>query len=58
MKIKEAAAVLGVHEQFLRIGLQQGRFPFGFAVKMQKHWSYFIYEDKLLAWMKGELIDA
>ena len=54
MKIKEAAKVLGVNPQFLRVGLQQERFPFGFAVKMKKHWAYHIDEGKLRDWMKGK----
>lgn len=45
LTIKEAAALMGVTPQFLRIGLQQGRFPFGTAVKM-KRWTYYINSAK------------
>ena len=33
LSIFEAAKILGVPEQFLRIALQQGKYPFGFAIK-------------------------
>lgn len=39
--VPEAAAVMGVNPQFLRLGLQQGKFPFGVAVK-RKRWAYYI----------------
>lgn len=39
--VNEAASIMGVTPQFLRLGLQQSRFPFGAAVKM-KRWSYYI----------------
>ena len=42
MTVKEAAKQMGVSEQFIRLGLQQGRFPWGYAVKMRKRYSYFI----------------
>ena len=46
MTIKEAADELGVSEQFVRIGLQRGRLPWGYAVKIDKHFSYFINKKK------------
>lgn len=46
MKVKEAATRLGKSEQFVRIGLQRERLPFGTAVKVQKRWNYHI-SDKL-----------
>lgn len=49
--VKEAAALLGVSEQFLRIGLQQGKFPFGTAVKMSSRWSYFISSAQFLQYI-------
>lgn len=42
LTIKDAAKLMGKSEQFLRIGLQQGVFPFGNAVKMSSKWTYFI----------------
>lgn len=43
--INQAASIMGVSPQFLRVALQQGKFPFGVAVKM-KRWAYFINPDK------------
>ena len=44
-----AAKLLGKAEDFIRFGLQQGRLPFGMAVKTGKdRWSYHI-SPKLLA---------
>ena len=38
-----AARILGKAEDFVRFGLQQGRLPFGSAVKTAKdRWSYHI----------------
>lgn len=47
MNVKEAAKRLQKSEQFVRIGLQTGRLPFGTAVKVsKKRWNYHI-SDKL-----------
>lgn len=40
--IKEAAEMMGKSQQFIRIGLQKGIFPFGHAVKMSTKWTYYI----------------
>ena len=42
----EAARKMGVSPQFIRCGLQQNKFPFGVAVKMNKQWAYYINESK------------
>lgn len=42
LSIAEAAKALGKSEQFIRIGLQTGRLPFGSAVKMSSRWTYHI----------------
>lgn len=42
VSIAEAARSLGTSEQFVRIGLQTGRLPFGSAVKMSSRWTYHI----------------
>lgn len=55
--VAEAAKLLGSYPSFVRLGLQQRVFPFGFAVKRKK-WAYIIYEDKLIGWLNsnsGEL---
>ena len=51
LEVQEAARVLGVTPQFLRLGLQQGRFPFGTAVKFRR-WSYYINSDRFYAYVK------
>jgi hypothetical protein len=57
LTVVEAAKIMGVTPQFLRLGLQQHRFPFGEAVKM-KRWSYYINAEKFQRWMKGGVIDV
>ena len=47
MKIAEAAELLGKSKQFIRIGLQRGVLPFGYAVKMSSKYSYHISRKKL-----------
>jgi hypothetical protein len=37
---------MNVSEQFVRIGLQRGIFPWGYAVKMSSRWTYFISPEK------------
>lgn len=50
MKItpKAAGKALGISEQAVRIFLQQGKLPFGAAVKMpgSSVWTYVIYPKK------------
>lgn len=33
---------MGKSEQFVRIGLQTGKLPFGSAVKLSSKWTYYI----------------
>jgi hypothetical protein len=40
--IKEAAKILGISEQYVRLGLQSGELPFGTAVKMSSIYTYHI----------------
>ena len=47
MKVKEAAALLGKCQQFVRVGLHRNLLPFGVAVKMSSKWTYYISEQKL-----------
>ena len=53
MKVSEAAELLGKTPQFVRVGLQQGRLPFGTAVKFSKRWSYHISVDALKKYLEG-----
>ena len=45
MSVKEAARLTGMTERFIRKGLQDGRFAWGYAVKF-KRWSYYINAEK------------
>lgn len=42
ISVKEAAEVMGVSEQFIRIGLQRQLLPIGTAIKMSSRWTYYI----------------
>ena len=44
IKPKDVADALGISVQAVRIGLQQGKFPFGTAIKTSdKKYTYAIY---------------
>ena len=51
ISIQIVASIMKVTPRFLQMGLQQGRFPFGEAVKM-KRWSYYINTEKFIKYMK------
>lgn len=51
MKVKECAELLGKTEQFIRLGLQRGELPFGYAVKMSSRWSYHISRYKVYEYL-------
>lgn len=42
LTVSEAARVMGKSNQFVRLALQQGLFPFGTAVKMSSKYTYYI----------------
>lgn len=52
----EAAVILNVSPQFVRIAMQQGKLPIGTAVKMSSMWTYHISE-KLLADYSGKNVE-
>ena len=52
LTVTEAAAIMNVDPQFLRIALQQGRFSeFGVAVKMRR-WSYYINAERFYDYLR------
>ena len=53
----EAAMILNVSPQFVRIAMQQKRLPIGTAVQMSSMWTYHISE-KLLQEYSGKDIKA
>lgn len=42
LSVKKCAELMGVSEQFIRVGLQKGVFPWGHAVRMSSRWTYWI----------------
>ena len=57
IKVAEAAQIMKVSQQFVRVGMQPDRLPIGTAVKMSTQWTYFISE-KLLADYTGADVAA
>lgn len=55
--VENAAKLLGVSPQFIRIGLQRGRLPIGTAVKMSSKWTYHISPERLRKYIEGEQQD-
>ena len=47
VSVAEAAKILGKGEEFVRVALQRGVVPFGFAVRNKTRWSYHISPKKL-----------
>jgi hypothetical protein len=48
MTVEQCADMMQVSPQFVRIGLQKGVLPFGYAVKMSGRWTYFISRQKFI----------
>jgi hypothetical protein len=46
LSVSKTAQLMNVSEQFVRVGLQQNKFPWGYAVKMSTKWTYFISPTK------------
>lgn len=42
LSVSKVAKLMNVSEQFIRVGLQKGQLPFGYAVKTSSKWTYFI----------------
>lgn len=55
MTVKEVSIRMGASEQFIRIGLQQGLFPWGYAVRMSPHrFTYYINRRKFETMEEGK----
>lgn len=52
----EAAEILNVSPQFIRVAMQQGKLPIGTAVQMSSKWTYHI-SGKLLADYSGKDVE-
>lgn len=49
ISVADAAKLMGVSQQFIRVGLQRGIFPFGYAVQISSgRYTYFISRQKFL----------
>lgn len=49
ISVAEAAERMGVSRQFVRVGLQKGIFPWGYAVQISAgRYTYFISRHKFL----------
>lgn len=53
LTVKEVADAMGVTRRYVQYGLQQQRFSFGTAVKMDKRWSYYINAERFWAYMQA-----
>ena len=54
ISVVEAARLMGVTPMFLRIGLREGKFPFGTAVRMPGgRWSYYINATRFERYLTG-----
>ena len=49
LSVAEAAKLMGASEQFIRIGLQRGILPFGYAMQMTRNrYTYVIIKQKFI----------
>ena len=56
MLVSDAAKLLGMNTQTLRLALQQGLLPIGIATKTSENrYTYTIFEERLDKYMRGEL---
>lgn len=51
LTVKETAALLNKSQQFVRIGLQRGILPFGYAIKMSNKYTYHISAVKVYEYL-------
>lgn len=42
ISVKEVAKIMNCSQQFIRIGLQREKLPFGTAIKLSSTWTYYI----------------
>ena len=56
MLVSDAAKLLGMNTQTLRLALQQGLLPIGIATKTSENrYTYTIFEERLDKYLRGEL---
>lgn len=55
VSVREAAEMLGMSPQCLRIALRMEKFPFGVAVKgSERRWTYYVNKVQLEMYLRGE----
>ncbi len=54
MTVTDAAELLGMSKQTLRLWIISGKCPFGTAVKKYTRYTYYINETRLKVWINGE----
>lgn len=55
VSVKKTSELMGVSEQYVRIGLQKERLPFGTAVQIsEKQWTYHISPGLLAIYLTGK----
>lgn len=52
--ISQAAEIMSVTPQFLRLAIMEGRFPFGVGVKMEQN-VFYINTVRFIKYMRGEI---
>lgn len=55
ISVKQASKEMGKSEQFIRIGLQTNRLPFGSAVLISTHWTYYISPSRFYSFVGKEM---
>lgn len=56
LSVKEAAELMDKSPQFIRVGLQQKIFDFGYAVKLsESKWTYHISRKKVYEYLGVEV---
>jgi len=51
--VDQAAKIMGVSKDFIRVGLQRGQLPFGVAVKMSSVYTYYINPKQFFEYVGG-----
>jgi hypothetical protein len=52
--VQQAAEIMAVTPQFLRLAIMEQKFPFAVGVKMEQN-VYYINTRRFIKWMKGEM---
>ena len=53
MTLNEVARLLRISVATLTAGLRTDKFPFGVAIKGERHYSYIILKSRFEAWVDG-----